>query len=1436
MNIVYKICLLAFLLAYSSTNSFAQTDCNFTPDAVIDCDTVSVNPSFQIMLADNADCFNPLNDNNGRIDFDIFGFDFTALSQIELTIRFNAEAYSYISAPAGGAIDDLVDNSEADSGVIRYRWMSDDGNGLCLADGTLLSRLRFVSDVGTCIPIELTIDVENSFAIVKYNEDGEECTRDVNLDSKPYGLCITNCVGDTVSNSIDIKPTLNFSGPETINEVDQVCYDVTMSDFVSVISVQFAINYDPRVLEYASVTSGLLNAIEGNNFNIATAENGVLSFVWIDLTNLGVCADEDEVLITVCFDPIGKQGENTLLSFNNWELSDIEVGYGFSSINQPPCTADVCATFLDIDIACSELFYCWSACSESAPGADDATAIIRPCGGTPPYTLCVAGPTPDITGIQEGEEVFLDNLTGGASITAILKDSGGSPVFTDDITPGIAPPIMAEFEIIEPSCSNSSNGAINITNITGGLPFPNGDYEIGWSNGIFNDDTNTSLENGVFAVTIADSEGCEIVQDFTLDREPLTVTTSVIDNPTCLMIGAPGDGIVQIDVSGGTPPYQFNCNSATFDNSTMIDNVQPGMFDFVICDANNCQIRDTIEIEADVEFNFIEKDFCNDCGEGGAISLGIQIPGIDQDDVNVTANFFSQTTGDAFPLGNLGGDCLISQSPLPPDSYTIIVTNDGCSDRFEFTVSEFDPLTISTEVTQPGCDGNSGQIEVLDVSGAINTIEYIWSIPGEDGPVVSNLSEGTYRLTVTDGRCKREETFMINAGGDAELTATCTPASCDGGGTNGSLSAVLSGSLASDLTCVWTDDAGNTVGTGNDIIGVGAGMYFVVCSDNSGSCMVTDSCMIENADAVVLDLNTAIDPDCSNLEGGVIWVNAPTTNTPVTFQWEGPDGFTSSDSSMVSGLVCGTYNLTVTDATGCPSTFSHTLDCPPEVTVEITQIEPVICDGPDTGRALAMASGGTTTSGNYTFLFSSGSTNLGSLGTGIDFTEGEQWVIACDDECCTDTLFFEVPGVQIFSLDETLTVINNTSCFGEADGGVTLVATGGNEPYEYIWSIDNFNGDTRDDLPAGEYEITIIDSDGCENIDFVTIAEPQMLLVEIDPNNTNDVGCNTVGTGRIGLDITGGTAPFTFQWTDDVSTTDQATDLEEGEFCVTITDVNLCMDVVCHTIEAAEALTAVVNEPGLPTCFGGTTCISIQQGSVMGGIGNSFSWSVNSGLNMPLDSCLEVTAGEYTIRVFDNQSGAECPYEEVIIVDQPDPVLVDLGEDPPAVELGDSLTTLTAQITNALPVINISWNQPVECVDPNFCNEVLISPLNPTFYSVTVTDENGCIGVDDVFVDVSDSRNVFFSNILSINSQIGNNEFNLVTGQGVSDIETLIIYDRYGNLMFETSGLNADGTSEAWDGRFDGQFVNPGVYVYYARVSFVDDRVIEYSGNITVVR
>ena len=138
----------------------------------------------------------------------------------------------------------------------------------------------------------------------------------------------------------------------------------------------------------------------------------------------------------------------------------------------------------------------------------------------------------------------------------------------------------------------------------------------------------------------------------------------------------------------------------------------------------------------------------------------------------------------------------------------------------------------------------------------------------------------------------------------------------------------------------------------------------------------------------------------------------------------------------------------------------------------------------------------------------------------------------------------------------------NVTCFGAADGAISITVSGGTPPYSYAWS----NGQTNEDLTgltAGDYSCIITDDNGTTTTTgTITITEPTAIAME---TSVIDVTGPDTYDGSIDLTITGGTPPYSFLW-DNGATTEDLQGLDDGFYCVTATDTNGCTQVACATV------------------------------------------------------------------------------------------------------------------------------------------------------------------------------------------------------------------------------------------------------------------------------
>ena len=195
-----------------------------------------------------------------------------------------------------------------------------------------------------------------------------------------------------------------------------------------------------------------------------------------------------------------------------------------------------------------------------------------------------------------------------------------------------------------------------------------------------------------------------------------------------------------------------------------------------------------------------------------------------------------------------------------------------------------------------------------------------------------------------------------------------------------------------------------------------------------------------------------------------------------------------------------------------------------------------------------------------------------------------------------------------------------------------------------------------------------------------------------------------------------------------------------------------------------------------------------------------------------------------------NQEG--CSTTQIIDVE-----VVDINDgignalaDPDTIFIGNS----TQLAVNDIDDLNYLWSNG-NTLDNESISDPLASPTEDTEYTVTVTDENGCLTTRTVPVVVlsraCDEPFIFFPNAFSPNND-GENDFLIARANAAFVDEVFwIVYSRWGEKVFEANSLD-----EMWDGMFNGELVQPDAYGYYLRVTCTDGDVFEKRGNVTVLR
>ncbi len=1028
---------------------------------------------------------------------------------------------------------------------------------------------------------------------------------------------------------------------------------------------------------------------------------------------------------------------------------------------------------------------------------------LQPGGAVQNGTLATAG------------QFNISNLSAGQYGVTVTDANGTSVTENIQVTqPGALGASL--INLTPPTCNGDSDGSVSVQITSDGVIIsPDASYTFTW-NIPQSTETITNLPFGPYSVTVTDGNGCSATASATLSQPPaITAPPIAAVNASCIGIG---DGSATINPSGGTGTLTYLWSDTNSSTTATASNLEPGTYTVTVTDDNACTYSDNVIIGAATVLtaNAIATDIsCNGANDGSITAQGIAT-GVDNG-------------GYTFAWSpNVGATATINT--LSPDTYTVTVTDaNGCTATASAIINEPSALTITTSAMDESCNiGNDGQVSATvnggtPIGGSYN---YSWSNSGTTA-TITGLVANTYTVTVTDANsCSITATDIVSTPSGPVITSFDTVGILCATDMNGSITvnAVQGSTPITGYT--WS----NNMVSGATNANIGPGTYIVSITD-AGGCITTGSQSL-TAPPPLAEASSAVvtSPFCPGGGEGTITLDITGGVPPYNYSWD--NGAAGPAFGTLTNLTAGNYIPTITDANGCSLVLpAITVNDPPAINVIFQNIQPVSCFGgiPCDGAATAIASGGLST--NYTFTWASGETSTGGNSTAVALCQGNQTVTVTDGFCTVtfDMTGNEIPAPPMVSIANIQTT--DVTCFGDSDGSATITPTGGDGgPYTINWS-NNQTGPTATNLaPNTSYNVSITDGLGCASIPFtITIGEPAPLeLLIID---TVDIGCSGENNGIIQVAPAGGNqGTFSYQWSPNTTNTlNVGTGLGPGIYSITVTDDNGCTASNSAVISEPDPITLVYTEPEEPTCHGETTVFALD--SVYGGVGGPYVYTIDGFNYQSIEQASPILAGDYIVEVID---AGFCTETVNIIVDEPAPIIVDLGPDV-EIQLGDTIE-LIPSITPLGAIDTLSWTPDtwLSCTD---CFNPIAQPLDDVVYTLTVTDDNGCTGSDDIFIDVDPNRNVFIPNIFSPNGDGANDIFIPYFGVGVKNINKMQIFDRWGNLVFAADNfLPNDLSTNGWDGNFNGRAMDPAVFVYMIEIEFLDDEVFTYKGDVTLAR
>lgn len=716
-------------------------------------------------------------------------------------------------------------------------------------------------------------------------------------------------------------------------------------------------------------------------------------------------------------------------------------------------------------------------------------------------------------------------------------------------------------------------------------------------------------------------------------------------------------------------------------------------------DSYGCSYADTttVEVVNDIPAPVVSCQQNND----GSLSFSWQPVGnFTQYEINVSLNGtasgwqgpVTQSTYDATNL-SFGDEVLLEVRVFTTD-------NQGCNVNVGSTSCVSDACTLSASlINSPmgvSCFGDTDGAASIQVSGAMNPVQYFLnSNPAGNTGVFANLPGGDYEAVAVDATgCRDTVFFNISEPASIDVAIQVSRLIDCNGASTGELQATAQGGSGT-FSYNWSTTPAITTGTASNLA---AGTYTITATDSQGCTAVASETLNEPL-ALELDFNVT-DATCAGIADGSAQAIASGGNGNLSFTW----GSGIGNSSNLSNLAAGTYCVTVTDANGCQINGCTDVGAPAALSVDSVNIQPVRCNGGESGRATVYISGG---DGNYNYQWND---NLAQISQSASLLSANTYrVIVTDGNGCQVETQVTVPEPSALS---STFANENASCKGSNDGTSTVTVNGGVGPYSYAWQ-NGQSAATAEGLVAGTYSLTITDANNCTFVSTTTIGEPaQAVAATITQPRQGCFGQRDNHLMAMGSGGTGNT--YTYQWSDG-QTTATAVGLDSIAYTVTVTDANGCEAVATTIAEDLEQLTfLVIPEP--PSCFGysdgrlGVNDISGGAGSVLADY--SFVWS--NGSTGPTANNL-MGGITYSVTATDSRG---CSASRMKLLPQPQPITFELDADSVKC-FGNQDGSITVNgLLGEFPPFTYRWN--------NGQQTAQAQNLTAGQYSITVTDAKGC--------------------------------------------------------------------------------------------------------------
>ena len=620
----------------------------------------------------------------------------------------------------------------------------------------------------------------------------------------------------------------------------------------------------------------------------------------------------------------------------------------------------------------------------------------------------------------------------------------------------------------------------------------------------------------------------------------------------------------------------------------------------------------------------------------------------------------------------------------------------GTSDKGLFQVDKASSMTLNAYVDKPiSCAGDGKDaVLVAKVTGGIPPYTYTWS-GGLSGDNPKNVGAGNYTVTVTDSKGKARSAEVPVPDARLRVKARQKKPVSAPGQSDGSAEVDLA-TNASGLLINWDNGEAMAVATK-----LAAGQHSVTVTDPKGCSAVATVTITEKTQPLAVNISEKSRIGCPGDKTAALAVQVAGGKAPFKYAWSDP----SLTGDQPKSIGAGEYQLTVTDAAGVTSTATFSVKQPDALSLNVVAQAPASTGNAD-GKALAQAKGGT---GTYSFKWDNGESGFNAT----KLSPGSHTVTVTDANGCWVSAGIKI-SENVQPLEVSISVKKTIKCAGEK-AALVVETVGGKPPFKYSWNNPAVSGAQADNVPAGDYALTVTDATGGSSTVTFAVLQPDPLTATAMVTAPASTGNSD---GKASVQAKGGAGNYTFKW-DNGETSASAAKLAPGQRSVTVTDANGCSATASVSIsENILPLAVSISEKNNIKCAGEKTASLAVQ--VSGGKG-PFKYSWNNP-TLSGEQPASIQAGDYVLTVTD-ATGATST--STISVKQPDPVTATATATSPA-STGNSDGKASVQVKGGAGNYSFKWD--------NGETSASAVKLAPGQRSVTVTDANGCSATASVSI------------------------------------------------------------------------------------------------------